>query len=161
MKTEEKTLNVITEKNEQKEIRNKLTIEDAVKRYFMNKQIITERKNENDLLFEEIEEKFEHLNGTELIVELEDGNYAKIFKKAQIKEKLDKEQLAEKINEHSDEKQSHISKEDLKTPWDFSMLTKQGRITPKMISQCTETETNLKTKTSKLKKKPKNKKETK
>lgn len=146
---------------EAKQENTNFDLEIAVRTYFINKAIAKERTEENKMLKEQIENGFEEMNGTELIVELEDGTFAKVFKKASIKEKLDKEMLVLKINDHanvSDKKHKYITKDDLKSVWDFSMLTKQERVTPKMIAECTITDTSLNTSLSKLKNKPKKKK---
>lgn len=152
MKTEESKIEVIKDE-EQQQI--KLSLEDAVRKYFMNKEIAKERNEENKMLLEQIVLEFEELNGTELIIELPEGTYGKVFKKAKIKEQLDKEILVERINKESTPQQSYITKDDLKTPWDYSMLTKQERITPKMIAECTISESFLETKVTKVKNKPK------
>lgn len=128
----------------------KSKIEDLVLKYFHNAEIAKERREENKLLKEEIEQYYENM-GTdeEIYVPLPSGEFMKIGKRIRIKEKLDKDSLAEHIQ---------ISKDELKTPWDFSMLTKQEKITPKMISDFTQTETDILTRISKAKNKPKNKK---
>jgi hypothetical protein len=150
----EATLNVV--KDEQSEVGfNQALLEEKLKEYFMNKEIAKERNEENKLLLEVIEQEFEKLNGADFSIELPSGEYGKITKKASFKEVLDKDILANKINQVSAQGQSYITKDDLKTPWDFSMLTKQDRITPKMISECTTNETVLKTRVSKVKNPPK------
>lgn len=129
--------------------------EDAVRQFIMNKEIAKERSEEANLILEKIQEEFESINGHELVIDLPSGEFGRVYRKATIKEVLDKDLLVDKINRNSNNEQSYIAKEDLKTPWDFSMLTKQERITPKMIAECTETQTTLSTKVTKVKRKPK------
>lgn len=44
-----------------------------------------------------------------------------------------------------------VSKDDLKTPFDFSMFTSQGKLTPAMITKYTQTEREMKLRISKRK----------
>lgn len=127
----------------------KLAIEEMILRYFQNKEIANERKEENKLLFEEIEQFFEELEEEELVYQLPNGEYALLSKKATIREVLDKESLAHELL---------IAKDELKTPFDFSMLTSQGKLTPDMISRHTTTDVKVKVKLSKRKTKPRKKK---
>lgn len=158
MNATENKINVINEvevmsESEQNETLMKL--EEELKEYFINKEILKERSEEIKVLLEQILIKFDNLNVTEMVVELTDGEFGRILKKPSFKEVLDKEILALRINESSSSEQAYITKDDLKTPWDFSMLTKQDRITPKLIAECTENQTTLKTRVSRLKRKPK------
>lgn len=130
-------------------LRKKQEIEEMILRYFQNKEIANERKEENKSLYEEIELYFEQLGEDELVYLLPNGEYAILGKKAVVRDVLDKDSLANELL---------IAKDELKTPFDFSMLTKQGKLTPDMISRHTSTETNIKVKLSKRKKKPKMKK---
>ncbi|MFC4768221.1 hypothetical protein [Effusibacillus consociatus] len=134
---------------EEKQSQRKLQIEEKILRYFQNKEIANERKEENKTLFEEIEQFFEELEEEEMVFQLPNGEYGVLTKKATIREVLDKEALAHELL---------IAKDELKTPFDFSMLTSQGKLTPDMISRHTSTETTIKVKLSKRKKKPKMKK---
>jgi len=125
-------------------------LESKMLKYFQNKEIAKERAEENKLIFEEIEELFEGTGMDEFVLKLPNGEYAHIHKKPRIREILDKDSLANSLQ---------MSKDELKTPWDFSMLTHQGKLTPKMISEHTETEVKVKVSLSKKKRKPKQKKE--
>lgn len=90
-----------------------------------------------DYLLESGEEKlyFENTDTEMFIVE----------KKYTLSEKLDKDGLSI---------ETKIPKDDMKTPFDWAMLTKQGKITPKQIADYTYNETNTKV-AIKRKKKPK------
>ncbi|BCJ86289.1 hypothetical protein [Effusibacillus dendaii] len=123
-------------------------VEEKILRYFQNKEIANERKEENKMLFEEIEHFFEQMQEDELIFQLPNGEYAVLSKKATIREVLDKEALAHELL---------IAKDELKTPFDFSMLTAKGKLTPDMISRHTETETSIRVRLSKRKTKPRKK----
>lgn len=130
----------------------KLQLEEKILRYFQNKEIEKERKEENKLLFEEIEAFFEDFDGEDeddLVLQLPNGEYAVLSKKAYIRDVFDKEALAQELL---------IAKDELKTPFDYSILTSQGKLTPDMISKHTETVTDVKVKLSKRKSKPKKKK---
>lgn len=126
-----------------------MAIEEKILRYFQNKEIANERKEENKLLFEEIEQIFEELAEEELVFQLPNGEYALLSKKATIRDVLDKESLANELL---------IAKDELKTPFDFSMLTSQGKLTPEMISRHTSTHAQVKVRLSKRKTKPRKKK---
>lgn len=128
---------------------SKMQIEEKILRYFQNKEIANERKEENKVLFEEIEQFFEQLEEEELVYQLPNGEYALLTKKAAIREVLDKDSLANELL---------IAKDELKTPFDFSMLTSQGKLTPDMISRHTSTDVKVKVRLSKRKTKPKKRK---
>ena len=135
---------------EEKVQHRKLELEDKILRYFQNKEIERERKEENKLLFEEIEQWFEELDAEEdLVLQLPNGEYAVLAKKAYVKDNFDKDGLANELL---------IAKDELKTPFDYSILTSQGKLTPDMISKHTTTETIVKVRLSKRKSKPKKKK---
>ncbi|MGZ4112009.1 MAG: hypothetical protein ACXVP5_06165 [Tumebacillaceae bacterium] len=136
---------------EEAEQTRKLQLEEKILRYFQNKEIEKERKEENKLLFEEIEAFFEDFDGDEedLVLQLPNGEFAVLSKKAYIRDVFDKEALAQELL---------IAKDELKTPFDYSILTSQGKLTPDMISKHTETVTDVKVKLSKRKSKPKKKK---
>jgi hypothetical protein len=125
----------------------KQQIEDRVLKYFQNKEIAKERSEENKLIIEEIEQYFDESGGQKLVIDLPNGEFGVLDKKMSIREVLDKEALALEIQ---------ISKDELKTPFDFSMLTKQEKLTPALISKYTNTETKIGMKLGKSKKKPKN-----
>lgn len=134
---------------EEKQSKRQLQMEEKILRYFQNKEIANERKEENKVLFEEIEQFFEEMEEDEIIYQLPNGEYAVLSKKATIRDVLDKEALAHELL---------IAKDELKTPFDFSMLTSKGKLTPDMISRHTATETNIRVKLSKRKTKPRKKK---
>jgi hypothetical protein len=131
---------------DEKQMQQQLKIEEKILRYFQNKEIANERKEENKVLFEEIEQFFEQMEEDQLVFQLPNGEYAVLSKKAAIREVLDKESLAHELL---------IAKDELKTPFDFSMLTSQGKLTPDMISRHTSTETSIRVRLSKRKTKPK------
>ncbi|PWK13452.1 hypothetical protein [Tumebacillus permanentifrigoris] len=142
---------MIEELTVEKAERKKLELEDKILRYFQNKEIEKERKEENKLLFEEIEAFFEGLEDIEddLVLPLPNGEFAVLAKKAYVKDVFDKDSLANELL---------IAKDELKTPFDYSILTSQGKLTPDMISKHTQTETVVKVRLSKRKTKPKKKK---
>ncbi|WP_018133541.1 hypothetical protein [Effusibacillus pohliae] len=134
---------------DEQQAKRKLEMEEKILRYFQNKEIANERKEENKLLFEEIEQFFEEMEEEELVYQLPNGEYAVLTKKATVREVLDKEALAHELL---------IAKDELKTPFDFSMLTSQGKLTPDMISRHTSTVTDIRVKLSKRKTKPRKRK---
>lgn len=162
---EETKIEVIKEQVDKQKLN--LSLEDSLRRYFINKEIVSERNEENKLLKEKIEQEFEALEGTEFIIELPSGEFAKVFKKPRIKEVLDKDALANHLQ---------IAKDELKTPWDFSKLAEKfleeaqknkeenpeeqsQKKMSRLIVEFTETQTEIQTKISKTKNKPKKKKE--
>lgn len=165
MQKEDTKVEIIKEQDDKQQLT--LSLEDTIRRYFINKEIVSERNEENKALKEKIEQEFEALAGTEFIVELPSGEFAKIFKKPRIKEVLDKDSLANHLQ---------IAKDELKTPWDFSKLAekfleeaqKNKEKNPqeqsqkkfsRLIVEFTETQTEIQTKISKTKNKPKSKKD--
>lgn len=135
-----------TEKTMEEQEVSRLQIEERILRYFQNKEIEKERKEENKMLFEEIEYFFNQSGEGELLFQLPNGEFAILTQKAVIRDILDKEGLAQSIL---------VAQDELKTPFDFSMYTAQGKLTPEMISKYTETETQIKVKLAKRKTKPK------
>lgn len=125
-------------------------LEISLMRYFQNKEIVKERNDENKYLKEEIEEYFSRLEDDLIIFQLPSGEYVSVRNSIHQKEVLDRDLLANALQ---------IDKKEMKTPFDFSMLTKQGKLEPKTISEFTETHTEVRTKMSKTKNKPKEKKE--
>src|ERR1700730_8630595 len=121
---------------------SKLILEERIQKYFQNKEIAKERNEENKLLFEEIEHFFEELGEDEIIIPLPSGEDAVLTKSANIKDILDKDALAQELL---------VAKDEIKTPFDFSMFTAQGKLTPDMISRHTRTETLIKLKLQKKK----------
>lgn len=79
-----------------------------------------------------------------------DGKYICVQEKIIKKEVLDKDGLALELQ---------IEKKELKTPWDFSKLTQQKKLTPEMITKHTHEETTKDIKISKTKRNPLNKEE--
>lgn len=138
-----------TETMQQQEQQQQQLMEEKILRYFQNKEIERERKEENKLLFEEIELFFQDMEEDEVTVELPNGEYAVLSKKAIIRDVFDKDALAQELL---------VAKDELKTPFDFSMFTAQGKLTPDMISKHTVTETAIKVKMSKRKTKPRKRK---
>lgn len=128
-----------------------LDLEDKILRYFQNKEIEKERKEENKILFEEIEAFFEGMEEKEddLVLPLPNGEYAVLSQKAYLKDVFDKGALANELL---------VAKDELQTPFDYSILTSQGKLTPDMISKHTTTETVVKVRLSKRKTKPRPKK---
>jgi hypothetical protein len=119
---------------------SKLLLEEKILKYFQNKEIAKERNEENKLIFEEIESIFEELGDEQVVIPLPSGEEAILSKTAIVKEVLDKDALAQELL---------VAKDDIKTPFDFSMFTAKGKLTPDMISKHTETVTTIKTKLTK------------
>ncbi|TCP58212.1 hypothetical protein EV586_102665 [Tumebacillus sp. BK434] len=136
---------------EEAQATRKLQLEDKILRYFQNKEIEKERKEENKLLFEEIEQFFEDSEEDDMVLPLPNGEFAVLSKKAYVKDNFDKDALAQELL---------IAKDELKTPFDYSILTAQGKLTPDMISKHTLTETIVRVRLAKRKTKPRKKKET-
>ena len=59
----------------------KLQLEDKILRYFQNKEIEKERKEENKLLFEEIEQFFEDSDEDDMVLQLPNGEFAVLSKR--------------------------------------------------------------------------------
>lgn len=167
MQKEETKVAIIKEEGDNQKLN--LSLEDSLRRYFINKEIISERNEENKLLKEKIEQEFDLLEGTEFIIELPSGEFAKVFKKPRVKDVLDKEALANHLA---------IPKDELKTPWDFSKLAEKfleealknkeenpqeqsKKKMSRLIVEYTDTQTDILTKISKVKNKPKTKKDAK
>jgi hypothetical protein len=121
---------------------SKHLLEEKILKYFQNKAIARERNEENKMIFEEIESMFEELEEEQIVIPLPTGEEAVISKKVTIKEVLDKDGLAQELL---------VSKDEIKTPFDFSMFTAQGKLTPDMIAKYTETITIIKTRLTKKK----------
>ncbi len=121
--------------NEEESITLRMKIEDSVRKYLQNKEIVKERNEENKLLLEEIEQLFEDFDGEELTFPLPNGDLAVIVPKFREREVLDREALAGELQ---------VAKDELKTPFDFSMFTAQGKLTPAMISKHTAVEQEIK-----------------
>lgn len=131
---------VVTETEEEQTLRLKL--EEKVLRYFQNKEIAKERNEENKLLFEELEALFEESGEEEIVIPLPNGENAVLSPKFREKEVLDKDALADEMQ---------VPKDELKTPFDFSMFTAQGKLTPAMITKHTTIEREVKLKITKRK----------
>jgi len=117
-------------------------VEELLVKYFQNKEISKERNQENKQIFEDLSLFFDQLGEEELTVPLPDGTDAVLTKQASVKEVLDKSSLAQALL---------VDKDEIKTPFDYSMFTAQGKLTPDMISDHTTTETIVKVKLQKRK----------
>ncbi|MCL6632375.1 MAG: hypothetical protein K6T63_07030 [Alicyclobacillus herbarius] len=120
----------------------RLKLEDLVRRYFQNKEIAKERNEENKLLFEELEQLFQESGEEEIVIPLPSGENAVLSPRFREREVLDKEGLADEMQ---------VSKDELKTPYDFSVFTAQGKMTPAMITRHTTIEREVKLRISKRK----------
>lgn len=137
----EQTTNV-TEPTEEEQMTRRLKIEEAVQRYFQNKEIARERNEENKLLFEELEVLFQQSAEEEIVIVLANGEQAVLTPKISEREVLDRDLLADEMQ---------VPKDELKTPFDFCMFTAQGKLTPDMITKHTSVEREIKMKISKRK----------
>lgn len=122
---------------------------DTVAEIFQIKDMKKEWKEREEVLMDVVRDLYERLGGQERISELHNGGFAKIQKRVSVKDKLDKEELAQRIK---------IDVDELKTPWDFSKLTEKGTLTPGMIAEHTKPDTKERIAVTRLKKKPKEKK---
>ena len=122
---------------------------DALAEIFQIKEMRKEQKDREEVLMDVVRELYERLGGQERIAELHNGIFAKVQKRVTVKDKLDKEELSQRIK---------IDVDELKTPWDFSKLTEKGVLTPGMIAEHTKPDTKERITVTKLKKKPKEKK---
>lgn len=95
------------------------------------------------LLMAEVEEFFYESGEDRLVFPLSDTEEVWVEKAYSVGEKLDKDGLSLEVG---------IPKDEMKTPFDWSMLTKQEKITPKQISMHTHTETTTKVKIKKKRK---------
>ncbi|WP_067922421.1 hypothetical protein [Alicyclobacillus shizuokensis] len=120
----------------------RLKLEDLVRRYFQNKEIAKERNEENKLLFEELEQLFHESGEEEIIIPLPSGENAVLSPKFREREVLDRDGLADEMQ---------VSKDELKTPYDFCAFTAQGKMTPAMITRHTTIEREVKLRISKRK----------
>lgn len=124
--------------------------EEKVQEWLRLKERRKADKEQMDLLAEEIEEHAKQsMEDGVLVVELPDGMYAVIRSKAHVTAELDREGLANELL---------VAKDELKTPFDFSYLTKKGRLDPKMIEQHTHNRTEIKFKITKRQTRPRRKK---
>ncbi|GMA51447.1 hypothetical protein GCM10025857_28040 [Alicyclobacillus contaminans] len=139
MSTVEPRLSLVETEDEQA---RRLKLEEKVLRYFQNKEIAKERNEENKLLFEELEALFAESGEEEIIIPLPNGENAVLSPTFREREVLDKEALADEMQ---------VPKDELKTPFDFSMFTAQGKLTPDMITKHTTIEREVKMKITKRK----------
>ncbi|QQE79058.1 hypothetical protein [Alicyclobacillus sp. SO9] len=131
-----------TENTQESEEQSRLKIEDAVLKYFQNKEMAKERNEENKLLFEELEQLFENMEEDELIIPLPNGDNAVLTPKFREREVLDVEALADEME---------VPKDELKTPFDFCAFTAKGKLTPDMITRHTSIERDVKLRIGKRK----------
>ncbi|KEO81508.1 hypothetical protein [Tumebacillus flagellatus] len=131
------------------EIPKDLDLEDKLLRRFQIKDLRKSLKEQLDQIDAEIEDHFakSSIDG-DMILQLPNGEWAVITKKGEFKEKLDKSSLANELL---------VSKDELKTERDISLLTEQGRLSPKLIDKHTEKGLETKLSIRKRKTKPKKK----
>lgn len=122
------------------------TLDDMVAQYYRNKEIVKERNDENKMLLEEIMAELNKTPEQVLMTLLPSGEVVEITRDTKVREVLDKEGLAA---------EAMVDVSELKTPYDFSALTKNGVITPAMITKHTYTERVTKPKLKKRKAKRK------
>jgi hypothetical protein len=118
-------------------------LELAVFKYLQNKEMVKERNEENKILYEDIEDYFRELKEESVIFDLPTGIKIEVKASHSVREVLDKDSLAEEMQ---------ISKDDLKTPFDFSKLTELGKLTPSMVTRHTEIKKNSKVRIKNAKK---------
>ena len=113
------------------------------------KDRIKELELEKEMLLEEITTYLENSGEESLLFDLDDNmdEVITVEKKYRLVDKLDKEALSLEVQ---------ISQNDMKTPYDWSKLTEQGKITPNHISKHTHPENSWSVKVARKKKaKPK------
>lgn len=106
-------------------------IEEFALRIIQNNEIAKERREESNMLKEDLETLLEEGSYEPLVFELSDGEFAVVQRKYSSSDKLDKDALAETLG---------IEKEELKTPYDISALTEKEILTPKLIQEHTHKE---------------------
>lgn len=131
-------------------VSNEAKIEKLILKFITNKEIARERISENEIIIDEIREVFENMGDEDFVLELPSGDYAHVTKKPRIREVLDKEALANELQ---------LAVDDIKTPFDISKLTADGKLTPKMITSHTSTEVKVNVSVARKKNKPKKKKQ--
>lgn len=146
-KLEEKQMNTVNADMDTEKTR--MELERKTNDIFKMKDMLKQMREDLKILEEAATFLFHELEEEEVFVPLDSGEVAHYVMKPYQREVLDKDSLAQTLQ---------IAKNELKTPWDFSMLTKQGKITPKMIAEYTETKTTKKMKISRKKNMPKKKK---
>ncbi|QSO50411.1 hypothetical protein JZ785_15830 [Alicyclobacillus curvatus] len=117
-------------------------IEQQVLKYFQNKEIVSERNEENKMIFEELGELFEELGDDEVVIPLPSGQNAVLTLSIREKEVLDVDMLADEMK---------VPKDELKTPFDFCAFTAKGKLTPAMVTKHTSVEREAKLRISKRK----------
>ncbi|QSO48096.1 hypothetical protein [Alicyclobacillus mengziensis] len=128
--------------SEEAALRLQSKIEQQVLKYFQNKEIVSERNEENKMIFEELEELFEELGDDEVVISLPSGQNAVLSLSIREKEVLDVDMLADEMK---------VPKDELKTPFDFCAFTAKGKLTPAMITKHTSVERDAKLRISKRK----------
>lgn len=126
-----------------------LTTEELMLRYFQNKEIAKERNEENKLIQDELEHQLKESGGEQVVLQLPNGEWGMITQKDVVVERLDKDGLAQELL---------IAKDELRKPFDYSILTAQGKLKPDQITKHTDTELVPQIKVSKRKTKPRTKK---
>ncbi|MCL6442938.1 MAG: hypothetical protein K6T83_05695 [Alicyclobacillus sp.] len=127
---------------EMKDEKLRLKMEELVLRYFQNKDIAAERREENRRLVEELEALFEESGMDEFTIALPSGEQAVLSAQYREREVLDKDMLAQEMQ---------VPKDELKTPFDFCVFTAQGKLTPDMITRHTSIEREVKLRISRRK----------
>jgi hypothetical protein len=120
-------------------------IQNTLLEYFEIERKVKELNELKKALKEEVESFFYESGEDKLFFEVSDTEMVVVERAFSVKEKLDKDGLSLEVG---------IAKDEMKTPFDWSMLTKQEKISPKQISMHTHNETDEKIKIKK-KRKPK------
>lgn len=97
-------------------------------KYLQNNDISKERKDENEMLKEDIGFMLGD-ESNQMVFELPDGQFMVIRQTVKNVDKLDKQALSQHVG---------IPVEEMKTPLDFSMLTAQGKLAPATIANFIE-----------------------
>lgn len=128
--------------DEEAMLRLQSKIEEQILKYFQNKEIVSERNEENKMIFEELTYLFEELGEDEFTIALPSGQNAVLSLSIREKEVLDVDMLADEMK---------VPKDELKTPFDFCAFTAKGKLTPSMITKHTSVERESKLRISKRK----------
>ncbi|PWK05270.1 hypothetical protein [Tumebacillus permanentifrigoris] len=116
-------------------------------RYFQLKETVKDLNEQAKMTLEEIEAAFESMQlEDDYVRQLPNGEWAVVAKKATVKDVFDVDGLSNELL---------IAKDELKTPFDYSILTSQGKLKPDQISKHTQTEIIVKLTLAKRKRMPK------
>lgn len=124
---------------------NKSKIERALLELYHMQQQYRDLGEQIKFKKEEIHDLYIDAEIPAIVTQSDDGTYICVQEKIVDKEVLDKDGLALELN---------IEKKEIAKPWDYSILTYQGKLTPAMITRHTHPETSKDIKITKTKRNP-------